>query len=115
VASSAAGKRARITFTLSAAASVELRFQRAEAGRAVGRTCAKPSRANRGRPRCTRYVTVGRFTVQGRAGANAVPFTGRRSARSLFPVGRYRLIATPTGGSGDKGTPRSTTLRIVRR
>jgi hypothetical protein len=114
-ASSTAAERARITFTLSAAASVELRFQKAEPGRAVGKTCAKPSRANRGRPHCTRYATVGRFTVQGKPGANAVPFTGRRSARSLFPVGRYRLVATPTGASGDKGAARTTTLRIVRR
>jgi hypothetical protein len=35
--------------------------------------------------------------VHGRAGANAVRFSGRVGARALAP-GRYRLIATPAGG-----------------
>jgi hypothetical protein len=99
-------KRARITFTLSVAARVELRFERAR--------CAKPSRSNRAKRPCTRYVKVGSFTVRGKAGANAVRFTGRLPGHRPLAAGRYRLTATPTS-AGIHGTARRTTLTITRR
>jgi hypothetical protein len=79
----------RIAFTLSAAATVELRFARAQQGRAVGGTCRKPSHSNRGKPRCIRYVAGGSLTAHGRAGANAIPFTGR--------LPKHRPLAVDTG------------------
>jgi hypothetical protein len=96
------------------AASVELRFERARPGRAVGGRCAKPTRSNRGKPRCTRYVAAGRLTVQGKPGFNAVRFTGRLPGHGPLPAGRYRLTGTPADGSGNKGTARTTTLEIAR-
>jgi hypothetical protein len=86
----------RILFRLDGSANVSLRVERLLAGhRAHGRCSA---RAHRGR-RCTVVRRVGRLPVaHGRAGANAVRFSGRMGARALAP-GRYRLIATPAGGS----------------
>jgi hypothetical protein len=95
------------------AASVELRFERAQPGRAVGGTCAKPSSSNRGKPRCTRYVPAGRLTVKGKPGANAVRFTGRLPGGKPLPAGRYRLIGTPADGAGHHGASASTTLTIA--
>jgi hypothetical protein len=108
-----AAKRARITLGLSAAACVELRFERARPGRAVGGSCAKPTRSNRGKPHCTRYVAAGRLTARGERGANAVRFTGRLAGHGPLPAGRYRLIGTPTDGSRNHGAARSTTLTIA--
>jgi hypothetical protein len=113
--SSKVPRPARITFSLSVAASVELRFERAQPGRVAGGRCAKPTRSNRGKPRCVRYVAAGRLTVHGKAGANAVRFTGRLPGHRTLPAGRYRLTTTPADGSGNHGAARSTTLTIAKR
>jgi hypothetical protein len=60
-------------------------------------------------------VKVGSFTVQGRPGSNAVAFVGKLPRLEPFPAGHYKLIATPIDSAGSKGTPRTTTLDIVRR
>jgi Tol biopolymer transport system component len=91
------GRRAgtRIHFRLDRSATVSLRVERLLPGRRAHGRCS--ARAHRGR-RCTVVKRVGRLAaVHGRAGANAVRFSGRVGARALAP-GRYRLIATPAGG-----------------
>jgi hypothetical protein len=103
----------RISFTLSGAATVELHFARARPGRLVGKRCAKPSGSNRARRRCTRFMAAGRLTIRARAGSNTVRFAGKLSRRKPLSAGSYRLTATPTDSSGNKGTARTARLKIV--
>jgi len=83
---------ARIRFTLNLAALVRFSFARATAGHKVGRAC-RPGRARSRRKRCTVFVSVGGFSLNGRAGANAVVFSGRLTARRALAAGAYRLGA----------------------
>ncbi len=87
------GARASIRFTLTEAARVRMRVERALAGKRRGRSCVKPTRRLRRARSCTRYVSAGTITASGRPGANRVPFTGRIGRRALRP-GRYRLTVT---------------------
>ena len=75
--------------------------------------CATPDRVRRragGRP-CTRYVEVGSFLNQDRAGRNRFRFSGRVAGREL-PLGLYRLQAVPTF-AGRSGAARSVMFGIV--
>jgi hypothetical protein len=47
------------------------------------------------------------------AGRSTLAFSGRIRGRALEP-GRYALRATPTDAAGNRGTPRSITIRIQR-
>lgn len=101
---------ARITFTANLVAGVRFTVERARSGRRAGGRCTTPTRANRRRARCTRFVAVrGSFMRTARAGANTVRFDGRLAGRRLRP-GRYRLVAR---GVGD-GTPRRAGFTVVR-
>ena len=107
----------RVTFRLDRASFVFFRVTRRARGRKVREggkvVCAKPTRKNRGRKRCTRVVTLaGGFDRNGVPGTNSFHFTGRLGGRRLRP-GRYRLVATPTS-SGRVGKPTSSRFRIVR-
>ena len=94
-----------IRFRLSEKATVRLSFERKTRGRRVGKRCRKATRRNRNRRRCTRYVRVKTaIRLNGKAGANRVPFQGRLSRqRSLVP-GSYRmsLVATDTAKNASK-------------
>jgi FG-GAP repeat len=105
----------KISFALSEAATVKLSFAKAEPGRTVGKACRKPNRANRGKRPCTRYVTVGSFTVQGRSGSNTVAFAGSLSPGKRLAPGSYTLAATPTDGARNTGQTRTAKLRITTR
>ena len=104
---------AKITFTLSEPATVKLSFAKAEPGRTVGHACRKPNRSNHAKRPCTRYVSVGSFTVQGRSGANTVAFAGRLPAGKRLAPGSYTLAATPTDGAQNTGQTRTAKLRIT--
>jgi RTX calcium-binding nonapeptide repeat (4 copies) len=91
----AARAGARLSFKLSAPASVTFRVERLRAGRRSG-------------PRVGRSFKLRKLAegiVQRR-------FTGRVGGRSLRP-GRYRLVATPSAAGGSKGGSSSDTFRIV--
>ena len=82
--------------------------------RRVGRTCKKPSRRNRHKRRCKRFVRVrGSFTHRGAAGANSFHFSGRVGGRKLAP-GRYRLVGVPRDASGKAGAAVRAKFRIIR-
>jgi CSLREA domain-containing protein len=101
----------RVTYVLSAAASVRFTVARPAAGKrgAKGR-CLAPKKAKRHARRCTRLVKLrGGFTRAGKAGTNRFRFTGRLRGRRLR-AGRYRLLATPP----KPGRARSVAFRIVR-
>ncbi|MGZ4200528.1 MAG: choice-of-anchor Q domain-containing protein [Thermoleophilaceae bacterium] len=77
------GGRATIAFRLDRAARVTLTFQRVLPAHGRGATLRK----------------AGRLTIpHGRRGANTLRFRGRFGGRTL-PRGRYRVSATPAGGS----------------
>ena len=107
-------KGTRISFTLSAAASVKLSFGKAAKGRKVGKSCKKPTRSNRAERKCTRYKSTGSFTVSGKAGANKVSFASKLSKSKRLSLGNYKLTATPTNAGG-KGTARTTKFKLARR
>ncbi len=79
-----------------------------------GHRCATLARGRRrpgGRP-CTRYVEVGSFVNQDRAGRNGFRFSGRIGGRELAP-GPYRLQALPML-AGYSGAMRAVAFGIVR-
>jgi hypothetical protein len=104
----------RVTYRLNVAADVRFTVQRRRPGRRARGRCVKPTRRNRARRRCARFVRVpGSFTRASTAGANRFRFTGRLRGRKLRP-GRYRLVATPRIGNA-AGPVRRTAFRIIRR
>ena len=104
----------RVSYRLSEAATATFRVQRVLAGRRVRGHCVRPSRANRGRRRCTRYRTLrGSFSHTGTAGRNRFRFSGRLRGRKLRP-GRYRLVATATDAAANRSDPVRRLFRIIR-
>lgn len=85
-----------LRFKLSRAARVRVRIESPRSGVRRDGACKPIRRTAQGRP-CTRWTTTATFTVPGRAGANAVAFTGRAARRAL-PAGRHRVVLTPAGG-----------------
>jgi len=107
----------RIRWRLSENARVTLTFQRALAGRRVGRRCLRPTRARRGRPRCTRFRSTGSLTrPNAKAGLNTLRFRGRLTRGRRLGLGRYRVAVTARDTAGNRSrTRRSATFRIVAR
>ena len=92
-----------IRFRLSEAATVRLTFEKAATGRRVGKRCRKPSRKNRRRKRCTRYVRVKTtLAVKGKAGANKLSFQGRLTRRRSLKTGRYRFSMRATDAANNR-------------
>ena len=99
---------AKVTYQLSAAASVSFVVSHSVAGRRQkvngGTRCVAPTRRNDHAGTCVRVLTVGSFTQAGAAGANSFRFSGRINGARL-PVGSgYALTATPAAGKPVKAT-----------
>ena len=104
----------RVSYRLSEAATATFRVQRALAGRRVRGRCVRPTRANRGKPRCTRYRTLrGSFSHTGTPGLNRFRFSGRLAGRKLRP-GHYRLVAVAEDAAANKSEPVRRLFRIIR-
>jgi hypothetical protein len=104
----------RVRFRLSEAATVRFRVQKPLRGRRVGKRCARPRRSNRGKRRCTRWVTLrGSFTRAGKQGRNSFKFRGRLRGHRLRR-GRYRLRARAVNTAGRKSVPKTKRFRVVR-
>lgn len=111
----AAKKGTRFRFRLSERATVTITISRALAGRRVGRSCRKPTRALRKRKRCTRHVRVGALTRRDvAAGAVSVAFTGRIGSKRLVR-GRYRASVTARDAAGNRSSARTVMFTVVRR
>jgi hypothetical protein len=93
-----------IRFRLSSAAKVTFAVDRALPGRFAGKTCRKPTRANRTRRPCIRWVKAGGFARAGKSGANALRFDGRLAGKAMR-AGRYRLRARAQDGQGRRSAP----------
>ncbi len=106
----------RVSYRLSEAASVTVRYERKVAGRRVGGRCRAPSRRNRARRRCTRWVLMGGSApLSGKAGANSFRLSGRWRGRAQVP-GTYRLRLSAKDAAGMTSAARtSASFRIVRR
>jgi hypothetical protein len=90
------GGGATITYTLSRAANLSFKVLVSEPGTKQGRRCVKRSHTSAGARarRCTRVVTLARFSGRGHAGSNRLRF-GAGVWRKLA-AGRYRLEVTPS-------------------
>ncbi len=86
----------RFLFNLSENADVKIAIDRIKPGRRVNGRCVRPTRRNRDRPRCKRFIRKGSISDQGEAGANRLRFSGRLRGKALAP-GRYR-----GDGAGDR-------------
>jgi len=94
------------------AATAAFTVQRPTAGRKSGHSCVKPTRANRRKARCTRWIAVGHFTHTDTVGADSLRFSGRIGGRKLH-VGTYRLVVTARVGRGRASAARTVGFRIV--
>jgi hypothetical protein len=103
---------ALVSYTDSQPATTTFTVQRPAAGRRAGRNCVKPSKRNRKRKRCTRYLSVGSFTHADGAGANHFRFTGRLGGHKLKSA-KYRLRAIPRNIAGT-GRAAYTQFRVKR-
>ena len=105
---------AMVRVRLRAPARVVFTVQQSAAGRRDARKrCVAPTRKNRRRRACTRYLTLrGNFSMVRQAGLSHFRFRGRIGARTLKPS-RYRLVATPYIGK-IAGVPFYITFRIKR-
>jgi hypothetical protein len=101
-------------YTLSEPARVVFTIQRASPGRKVKGKCRKPARANRKKPKCTRYGLLGRFAQLGVAGANTKSWSGKIGKRNAKP-GRYRATLVATDAAGNHSPPKRLSFRVVRR
>ncbi len=107
-----AGQARRIRFTLSEAATVTLRFQRARAGKRKGRACVKPTRALRRAKTCVRYRTVRTRRAAGTAGANRIAFNAKFGTAKL-PAGRYRVTLSAKDAAGNVSALRWATFAVL--
>jgi DNA-binding beta-propeller fold protein YncE len=98
----------RVSFSLNVAVRVSFSVLRPASGRRSKHGCAKATSHNRQAKRCTRFVRVGGFGLNARAGATKFKFSGRARHKPLAP-GRYRLAGTPAGGKAA-----SVSFRILR-
>jgi hypothetical protein len=114
VTAAAAKKGTTFRYTLSEPARVVFTVEQATTGRRVGRSCRKPSRSNRKRRKCTRYVLVGRFAQASTTGANRKAFSGRIGRKRMKP-GKHRASLVATDTAGNKSAAKRLNLRVVRR
>jgi hypothetical protein len=106
-------KGTRFRYTLSEPARVVFTIQKAARGRKVGKKCRKPTRSNRRKRACKRFVRTGRFAVVSIAGANSHRFSGRIGKRVLKP-GRYRAVLVAIDAAGNRSVAKRLTFRVVR-
>jgi CSLREA domain-containing protein len=108
-----AKKGTRIQFTVSEPARVLFTVAQAAAGRSVGGKCAKPTKANAKRKKCTRYVNPLRFARIAAAGASGAKFSGRIGTKTLGRH-RYRMTLVATDIAGNHSKTARLALRVVK-
>jgi hypothetical protein len=104
---------ASVSYTLSEAATVAFKVERASVGRKSGSKCVKAGKKNAKAKKCTRWTALkSSFTTTGTAGVNKFKFTGRLKGKQLKP-GAYRLSAVPTDLAKLVGLPATAKFKIV--
>jgi hypothetical protein len=99
-------------YRISEDARVTVTIARAVPGRRVGGRCVKPTRANRARRPCDRFVRVGALRQDAQAGANSRGFSGKFGRRRLQP-GRYLATIVAVDLAGNRSNQRRLNLRVV--
>ena len=99
---------------LSERASARIAIQRARPGRRAGGRCRRPAPRLRGRPRCTRWKTVGTLRRKLPKGSKRVPFSGRLGRRALR-LGAHRAVLVAVDAAGNRSKPRALGFKVVRR
>jgi hypothetical protein len=102
----------KVHFKLSVPATVRFTIQRSLDGRQAGGGCVAPTTKNQSKRRCTRWVSMGSFSVAGRAGVNDSRFSGRLNGSKL-PVATYKLTGTPNA-NGHAGNAQIVTFQVRR-
>jgi hypothetical protein len=101
-------------YSLSERARVTITIDRALPGRRVGRSCRKPTRSNRTRRRCTRYVRAGTLTRRNKGpGRVSTAFSGRIGRRKLA-LGSYRATVGATDAAGNRAKTQRVSFSVVR-
>jgi hypothetical protein len=111
--SSAVRKGTTFRYRLSELARVVFTIERVLPGRRVKGRCVKPTRSNARKPKCNRFLLVGRFAMQAATGTNTKRFSGRIGRKTLR-VGRYRATLIAKDPSGNVSKPRRLNFRVVR-
>jgi hypothetical protein len=99
------------SFNLDQAARAKLTFRHTAQGRRVSGKCVARTNANAGKPRCTRTLTDGTLSIQGRSGTNRLRFEGRINAAKNLKPGTYSVLITATNTAGKTSPAR--TLRFT--
>jgi virginiamycin B lyase len=103
----------KVTYRVSATASIRFTVESVQKGRKRGKKCVKPTAKNRKAKKCTRYVVArGSFKHAGKGGSNSFRFSGRVGGKRLSS-GKYRLVAVATIGTR-KSKVRRANFKIVR-
>ncbi len=102
-----------LKLSLSEAATVTATIARKAPGRKLGKKCTAPGKAKATAKKCTRYLTKGTMTLNGAAGANQYPFSGKLGRKSLVP-GSYLATLIARDGAGNDSAPKATGFTIVR-
>jgi streptogramin lyase len=106
------GTGTKVSFRASVAGGVRFTVERKTKGRRAGGHCVSATKANAGKPSCSRLAVLGgSFGASAAAGGNSTLFSGRLSGRSL-PAGRYLLVATETA-AGATSDPASVGFSIL--
>lgn len=105
------GKRSKAKFKLTEKARVTFTVQKPAAGRLVGSSCRKQTSKNRKAKRCTRWLNVKSFRVNGKARSNSVKFTGT-IGKTKLKKGKYRLRAIAVDSAKGKSPQRTVGFRI---
>lgn len=84
------------SYDLSDSGKVTMDFSRIVIGRLVHGNCVRPSKANRGRARCERWVDGARLTHSASMGRNTLHFEGRINRTKALAPGRYVVEITIT-------------------
>ncbi|MEZ5102220.1 MAG: S8 family serine peptidase [Thermoleophilia bacterium] len=90
----------RFTVTSTGPANVVVVLQRALPGRKVKGVCKAPSRANRGRPACRRWVQVERRTTTSTEATQRIAVSARGRNGKRRPAGTYRVLVRSLGTDG---------------
>jgi hypothetical protein len=115
VAAAAATKKGtKFVYRISEASRVVFTIERKQAGRRVGTSCRKPSKANRRKKACTRLVRIRRFAQAAAAGSNTKKFSGKIGKRKLT-TGRYRATLQAMDAAGNPSQPKRLSFKVVRK
>lgn len=102
-----------VVYDANVAAPATVLVERVRPGVRRGGRCRALKRGRARKPRCTRFVAVGRATRAGTSGTNRFRFSGRMSRRRLSP-GAYRLVITARVAGAPASAPLTARFRIVR-